>query len=262
MNKIRKSLKALGLIVSKPYLLNLILDENGIWEKYARNSYPGLPFLKQINLTDLLGSFNETIAPYEYLDGGSLPTDIGLLKALARQIPNCAFFEIGTWRGENVANVSQVAESCITMDLPDAEKVNLGMTDEYISQHAALSRHIPNIIHLKANSLTFDFNSLGKKFDLVFIDGDHHYKGVLNDTQKVFAHLIHENTVIVWHDYAFNPEKVRYEVFSAILDGLPESHHSRLFHVANTLCAIYFPKPAVTNKSGNLSFEVTVKAVG
>jgi hypothetical protein len=35
------------------------------------------------------------------------------------------------------------------------------------------------------------------------------------------------------------PENVRPEVLSGILDGLPKEEHNFLYHVSNTLCAIY-----------------------
>src|SRR5690606_41176729 len=58
-----------------------------------------------------------------------------------------------------------------------------------------------------------------------------------SDTENVFKHLIHENSIIVWHDYAYNPEKVRFEVMQGILDGIPKKFHSNIYHVANTMCA-------------------------
>jgi predicted O-methyltransferase YrrM len=258
MNKIRKSLRAMGMILRKPYLLNLILDENDNWKQYVLGKYPKSSGLPGISLTELFGPLQETVDPFMFLDGGSLPTDLALLRCLARQVESCSYFEIGTWRGESVANVSPLAAECYTMDLPDDEKQLAGMTEDYLRQHAMLSKHLQNVIHLKANSLHYDFASLGKKFDLIFIDGDHHYKGVLNDTRKAVAHLAHENSVLVWHDYAFNPERVRYEVFSGILDGLPAGWHDRLYHVDNTICAVYFPKGAKITGSVPPAFKVTL----
>ena len=261
MDKIRKSLRALTTILRKPYLLNLILDENENWFQYVRKNYPALSILPELTLTDLFGPLDETIRPFTFLDGGSLPTDLALLKGLARQIENCRFFEFGTWRGESVANISPVAKECYTLDLPDEEKRMMGMNDEYIRQYAILSKQLKNVTHLKANSLNFDFASLNKKFDLIFIDGDHHYNGVLNDTRKVISNLVHENSVIVWHDYTFSPENVRYEVFAAILDALPAHFHPKLFRIPNTMCAVYLPKPVKPSGNSAPIFEVTLKSV-
>lgn len=62
---------------------------------------------------------------------------------------------------------------------------------------------------------------------------------VLNDTKKVFENLIHENSIVVWHDYAYSAQKLRYEVFMAILDGVGKENHQFLYHPKNTMCAIF-----------------------
>jgi predicted O-methyltransferase YrrM len=256
MKKIRKSLQAISNIIRNPYLLNLVLNDNENWKRYVKKRFQ--QELPVVSFRDLFGTFNESISPFAFLDGGSLPTDLALLKGLARQVEQCTYFEIGTWRGESVANVSKVARECYTMDLPDEEKRNIGMTEEYIQQYAIYSKELSNVIHLKYNSLDFDFSALNKKFDLVFIDGDHHYEGVLNDTRKVIASLIHEKSVIVWHDYAYNPENVRHEVYAAILDGTAPGFRSNLYHVANTLCAIYYPGPLARCENNPGAFEISL----
>jgi predicted O-methyltransferase YrrM len=260
MNKISKAVKAVTNIIRKPYLLNLVLDDNEVRKQDVLKKNNGLERFPQLSLFDVLDTKEISVSPFAFLDGGSLPTDLALLKGLAGKFPQCSYFEIGTWRGESAANVASVAKECYTMDLPDDEKRELGYDEEYISQHAVFSKNLPNVTHLKANSLYFDFASLNRKFDLIFIDGDHHYESVLNDTLKVFIHLLRDNSIVVWHDYAYNPEKVRYEVMAAILDGCPAQFHRNLYHVANTMCAVYWknpPESLSTTKNG--SFEMIVR---
>src|SRR5690606_13002116 len=117
----------------------------------------------------------------------------------------------------------------------------MGMSEQYADMHGFFSQNNPHIHHLYGNSRSFDFNALNKKYDLIFIDGDHHYEMVKNDSAKVFEHLVHTNSIVVWHDYAFNPEHVRFEVLEGILDGTPKEFHPHLYHVANTMCAIFLP---------------------
>lgn len=261
MNKIVKSVKAIYSIIKNPYLLNLVLDDNERWKNYVVKRYPNRGKFPQTDFLTLFGGINETIDPFLFLDGGSLPTDLALLRMLARKFNDCSYFEIGTWRGESVANVSPFAKSCFTMDLPDEEKMILGMSKEYIQQHALLSKHLDNVRHIKANSFSYDFTEPGQKFDLVFIDGDHHYKGVLNDTRKVFSHLVHENSIVVWHDYAYHPEEVRYEVMAAILDGMDPLLLGQVYHVASTMCAIYLPVSLQANKLTEGTFKVNISFV-
>jgi hypothetical protein len=115
----------------------------------------------------------------------------------------------------------------------------MGVSDIIIRQQGIFSKKRPNIVHLKGNSGTFDYGSLNMKFDLIFIDGDHHYDFVKNDTQKVFTHLVHDSSVVVWHDYAVIPGEVRYEVLAGILDGLPDDAHSHLYYVDHTKSAVF-----------------------
>jgi hypothetical protein len=134
-----------------------------------------------------------------------------------------------------------VAKICFTLNLSATEMKQLGLDQKYIDLHGFFSKGLPNVTHLEGNSSTYDFQGLNRKFDLVFIDGDHHFEMVKNDTIKIFTHLVHNESVVVWHDYARNPETIRYEILYGILSGCPAPFHKNLFHIANTLCAVYLP---------------------
>ncbi len=203
--------------------------------------YDPITELPEISLTDLCGDSLEPAEPYAYLEGGSLPTDISLLRTLAKNIKDCHYFEIGTWRGESAANVARVAEEVVTVNLSPEEIIKLGGSEEYARAHFFFSKNQPNIRQLLCSTRDLDFKAFNRKFDLVFIDGDHHYDMICHDTRKVFNDLAHDSTVVVWHDYGLNPEMVRYEVLLGILDSVPREKHRRLYHVSNTLCAIYLP---------------------
>ena len=123
---------------------------------------------------------------------------------------------------------------------------------------------IPNLTRIGHDSSTFDFSSLGK-FDMVFVDGDHGYESVKQDTRSAFSVLRDERSVIVWHDYCVEHEAPWWSVMAGILDGAPEDERKRIRYVSNTLCAMYtrkeFPAaivehPAVPNKV----FSVRVSA--
>lgn len=237
MKKIKKTFKALAAILKNPWLLNRVLSDDKIWEEYLEKKY----HLKQLPLVDI-GEFisdSSEILEVAFLDGSSLPTDLALLKALSKKFQHCKYFEIGTWRGESAANVSDVSAECYTLNLSVQEMLQRGYTRKHTEQLGYFSKEKNNITHLYGNSLGFDFHSLNKKFDLIFIDGDHHYDYVKNDTEKIFQHLTHESTTVIWHDYAYHPEKVRPEVLAAILDGMPPAFHHSLYHVSNTMCAIF-----------------------
>ncbi|MBN2214029.1 MAG: class I SAM-dependent methyltransferase [Bacteroidales bacterium] len=219
--------------------------------------------LPTIDLLELFPGFEETLTTYSFLEGTSLITDIMLLKKLAKSYPECNYLEIGSWRGESIINVSEVSTHCTSVTLPPSE---MNTDKRYTDVHGVFSKNAKNLTEILHNSHTFDFNTLDQKFDLIFIDGDHSYKGVLNDTKKTFNLRKDSNSVIVWHDYGVSTETVRHSVLKAILDGIPPENHKYLYHVSNTICAVYIENrnfscyrtefPTFPNKK----FSVQVKA--
>jgi predicted O-methyltransferase YrrM len=209
-----------------------------------RDLQKGLP---TIDLLDLLPGLNETVKDYTYLDGTSRVTDIIVLKALARKFVNCQYLEIGSFRGESLVNVAEVAYECVSISLSDKEMEDIGL-DEYVKLQGFFSKNLHNVTHIYHNSLTYDFSQLNKKFDLIFIDGDHSYKAVKKDTENAFKLLKDNNSIIVWHDYgrAYNQEN--WSTIAAMINGVPEDKRNRIYHISNTICAIF------TNQQFSTSF--------
>ena len=249
MSKIGKALKALWWIARNPVLLNRVLSDEDTWQHYVERKY-GLPGgLPLITMDQLVEPDQCSLGPMTFLVGGSLPTDMMLLAGLAEGIRDCRYFEIGTWRGESVATISSRAHSCHTLCLTDEELRALGMNKVYIDTHRLFSRDLDNVIQLRGDSRTFDFASLDQKFDLVFIDGDHHRDSIVSDTRNVFKHLVHDQSIVVWHDYGFHPDKVRFEVMAAILDAVGEERTGMVYHVGHTKCAIFTGKVYACNSA-------------
>lgn len=243
MNKLNKLLSGIKVLFSKPYLINKIIDDESLHHDIIKKSHTtfsdGLPI---IELTQLLPEINEEITPYSFLGGGSLITDLALLKGLAKQYNDCFYFEIGTWRGESVANIATVSKNCFTLNLPNQILKGMGYNDEYLDQQGFFSKNIASITHLKGDSTNFDFSPYYGKCDVVFIDGDHRYAGVLNDTKIAYKLLKDENSIIVWHDYINHSFDIRWDVMRAILNGSTKNEFPHLYHVSNTLCAVYTKK--------------------
>lgn len=257
-------MKAIGQILRNPWLLNHVLNDNSVWQQQVSRQYQMSNGLPVVAIDDLLPGFAESLHTFAFLDGGSLPTDLALLKGLCKKFDDCRYFEIGTWRGESIANVAECAHSCVALDLSAEELRKRGVSEAQIDLLAYFSKDLPNVSHLYGDSMTFDFSKIGP-FDVIFIDGDHHYDYVLNDTQQVFQHLVHDESIVVWHDYAYNPEKVRYEVMAAILDGTPKAFHAHLYQVSNTLSAVFsktappsYPRkiPTFPNKKFKVKIEI------
>jgi predicted O-methyltransferase YrrM len=258
MGKLAKLAKVVGTIAANPRSLGkVLLDpyEIGFRNRVAqmRGFEKGLP---TIDLLDLVPGLDETIDPFCFMNGSSRTVDLAFLKALAKRYRGCRYLEIGTLRGESVVNVAAVAEECVSVSLSDEEMLARGWGNRYVENNGFFLRNSSNVKRIGHDSLTFDFSSLGK-FDMVFVDGDHSYEAVRHDTQSAFRVLRDENSVIVWHDYGVEYDSPSWRVMAGIVDGTPEGERGRLYHVSNTLCAIYIrgdfatsvvEHPAVPNK--------------
>ena len=86
MSKLKKLVKATQNIISEPSLLNLVLDENSVREQEHFQKYPNLKTLPQLSFDELLGAPLDADVDLFVLDGGSLPTDIALLKSLSQTV--------------------------------------------------------------------------------------------------------------------------------------------------------------------------------
>lgn len=267
MSRLTKTLRALGSLVRNPWLLNHVLAaDEATWQRQALASAAGRHGLTAhglpvVALTSFLPPSGDTVQPFAFREGGSLPTDLALLRGLARSMADCRYFEIGTWRGESAANVAQVAKSVHTLNLSAAEIQAIGLPVRYAELHGFFSKGLPNVKHLYGNSATFDLAGLGQPFDLIFIDGDHQYEAVRTDTRRVFEHLVHPRTIIVWHDAARQPGKTRWEVLAGILAGLPLGAGGQLVQVSNTLCVVYSPEPLLAFPPDPLADPVPVFSV-
>ena len=264
MTKLGKIFHIIRNVINQPKILLLLADNAFIFKKKILKKYPQTS-LPVVDILDIIPKLNETIQPYSYLEGGSTAIDLVLLKSLAKQFKPCNYLEIGSWRGESVANIVETGADCTIINLSEDEMQAMKLPTGYIKQHHLYSKDLANIHFIHHNSHTFDYSSLNKKFDLIFVDGDHHYDSVKKDTQKVFNLLRDDNSIIVWHDYGKTPESIRYDVFAGILDGLPSSEHKNLYHVSNTLCAIYTKQKLNTQPLSyptqpNKVFEINIKA--
>jgi hypothetical protein len=120
MNKFSKLVKALSLILQKPYLLNNVLKDEIVFKADFQKAFPSTVF-KQIRLVDLMETDEVQITPYAFLSGSSLATDFALLQLLCRKYQVKDYLEIGTWRGESAANVAPYVDSVCSFNLGDEQ---------------------------------------------------------------------------------------------------------------------------------------------
>jgi predicted O-methyltransferase YrrM len=212
--------------------------EEANWKQYVtvkKGLKDGLP---TIDLLDLLPGLNETIRDYTFLDGTSRVTDIIMLKSLAKKFDHCQYLEIGSFRGESLVNVAEVAKECVSVSLSDGEMKELGL-EKHIRLQRFFSKDLKNVLHIHHNSLTYDFSQLNKKFDMIFIDGDHSYGAVKKDTENAFKLLRDDQSIIVWHDYGHSYNLENWNTIAAMIDGAPEDKRQKIYHISNTICSIF-----------------------
>lgn len=217
-----------------------------------------------LDLLTLFPNFEEEVINYTYLDGTSRLIDLAVLRAACKMYEDCEYLEIGSWRGESLSNVAQAASSVTSISLSAVEMKQMGWAKEAEFQRL-FSKDLPNVEHIETNSLTFDFDNWGRKFDVIFVDGDHAYDAVKSDTANVFKLLKNEQSIILWHDTTRNYETPRWEVVAGILDGAPKEARSKIYHLSNCLISAYIPwdiethfppSPQVPNKT----FSVKISA--
>jgi predicted O-methyltransferase YrrM len=228
------------LILKKPSLVNLIIDCDLNFKDELIKRYHLPNGLKKINFKEFLKEEN-TLDSFSFLEGGSIVTDYLLLSALTKKLNKPTCFEIGTWRGESALAMAKHANKVVTLNLSKQELTNFGLSKEYVELQGYLCNKANNIEQLWGNTFNYDFTNHHRCYDLIFVDGDHKYKSVINDTKIAEKLMKNKKSVIVWHDYGFGAETIRYEVLLGILKGLPKDMHKHLYSVNNTLCAIYYP---------------------
>lgn len=208
------------------------------YEKMVTDKYK-IKQLPTIDILDLEPNLKDTISLYTFLPNTSTIPDMLLLRLLAKKYKDCAYLEIGSFRGESLVAVSEVAKECTSITLGPEDQRKFGFTEEEVKVSGVFAKNISNLTTIYHNSLTYDFDAHNEKYDLIFVDGDHEYSSVAKDTLNVFKLLKDENSVIVWHDYGHDSAAVRYDVFAGILEGTPEQYRKNLYHVSNTMCAIF-----------------------
>ena len=222
-----------------PFLSRRKSDKHDVWKEYVGNNHSFKNGLQTIYLDTLFDREIYEVGPISHLNAGMLPTDLALLRGLSSLYNNCSYFEICKRRSESIGTMAKVARECYSLNRPAGEIRKKGIRTSYMYMMGNYSRAQNNVVMLSGDSRYYDFTSLGRRFDIIFINSGRGYDRILNDTRKTFEYLTHDDSVVVWHDYSYFPEEIRYEVLAGILDGTDTAHREQLFFVSKTKCAIF-----------------------
>jgi len=212
-----------------------------VWKEYVRTNHTLEDGLKSIHLDFLFNKEIYEVGPISHLNAGMMPADLALLRGLASLYPECSYFEICKRRSESIGNMAKVARECYSLSKPAGEMRKKGIRNKYMYMMGNYSVAPDNVLMLSGDSLIFDFSSLNKRFDIIFINSSHRYERIMKETGNAFEYLAHERSIIVWHDYSYFPDQIRFEVLAGILDGTAPAYREQLFFVSKTKCAIFLP---------------------
>lgn len=240
LQKIKTLLKNKAKI--KNALLRIIYDEKKqqILKKYNKtelNTITPSEFFRHFDNYSL----NEPVSLFtDFMNGSSQVIDYLIICHAAKALKIKNYFEIGTWVGISAFNVSvnsPPGTNIYTLDLPfdhpEVKEYNIPV--HIFGYH---SKSVPNINHLKGDSLKFDFSPYKGKIDMVFVDGSHSMHYVINNSRKALEMLKGDESVILWHDYILGGN-LNTEVLCGILEGIPENEHCHLFYLQQSNMAIY-----------------------
>lgn len=212
------------------------LEDSQIREVYIQELFPGIE-----NESVPIGVINEQT-------GHTNKTDMLYVSAVAKHSGAVKMFEFGTYMGRTTRYLAH--------NNPHGHVFTLNLPPERDSRYAPFmgvlfkgQEEEKRITQLHTDSREFDTTPYRQQFDFVFVDGDHSYELVKNDTQKAFE-LLKPGGIIMWHDYApksdglvrffreFTQERPLFRIRSTCLlvyiDGIDVMNH-KLGHLPHSL---------------------------
>ena len=157
-------------------------------------------------------------------------TDMIYVCGMASAVNARRIFEFGTYRGQTTCGLAAVCKDALiyTLNLPPEADPRYA---PYIGMYIARSPDRDRITQLFSDSQVFDTAPYWESMDYIFIDGDHSYNGVKNDTEKALQ-MLKPGGIMVWHDYAAKSP--------GVLEYLAEFSQGRpLFRLRKTCLAVY-----------------------
>ena len=142
--------------------------------------------------------------------GGLMTLESLILVSLIKIINAKNVFEFGTYEGfttrlmiENLPKSGTVT----TIDIDSVDGVIFEGVDEKLAKKSlesireySFSNRRGQVEQIIMNTMEFSIDGREGKFDMVFVDANHHVKYAERDTENSFK-LIGEKGCIVWHDY-------------------------------------------------------------
>jgi predicted O-methyltransferase YrrM len=159
--------------------------------------------IRDVHVVELFGLDIEKIeVPFGAIDeqtGKVNQAELLYVNAVAKFLKAKNIFEFGTYMGRTTYHLAAVAPDAkvTTLDLPEDGGTKtwscLGVCYKGTDRE-------PQITQLLQDAYKFDPEPYRRSMDFIYVDGDHSYAGVKNDTEKALQMLKPGGTVM-WHDY-------------------------------------------------------------
>lgn len=190
--------------------------------------------IREVTLSDVFGEeIDKVEAPYGTVNettGKPNQAELFIVNVLARHRGARNIFEFGTFTGRSTYYFTGATPDTrvITLDLPPGP----GRTIPDVGLYFIKSDREDRITQLLTDSRKFDPAPYEKKMDFIFVDGDHSYEGVKNDTEKAFK-MLAPGGVILWHDYGASSDLGLVRYFVEFTQQTP------LFRIKKTSLLLY-----------------------
>lgn len=173
--------------------------------------------------------------------GGSGALDYLFLKEIAIKYALKSYLEIGTYIGESISCMEGVCEKRISITVPPEHHSSMSNWCKEKNMTDFSNRLVgEGVKQYLVDSWEFDFNTIEDDIDLYFIDANHCYNGVYNDTKKVFEHK-NDNSFVVWHDFRWDSFPDDEEVVQAVVDVIGLKQFGQVYYCDNNMCGIFVP---------------------
>ncbi len=159
--------------------------------------------IRDVHAAELFGpEFEKVEVPFGAIDeetGKVNQAELLFVDAVAKFIKARNIFEFGTYMGRTTYHLVGASPEAhvTTLDLPPEGG---SKTWPFLGNVYKGSDRESRITQLLCDSHKFDPAPYKQQFDFIYIDGDHSYEGVKNDTLKALEMLAPGGTMM-WHDY-------------------------------------------------------------
>jgi predicted O-methyltransferase YrrM len=191
-------------------------------------------YLPECEASDIVPNFSGTEVCFSQAPIGNWSTpliDVFVVIKAALGFQSQRILELGSYRGDTARLLAENTADNVAICAVDISEQH---GDSYRGKDVARK------ITRKVGRITTDLFAENEKYDLIFVDADHDFTSVMNDTEVAFK-VLAEHGVILWHDY-------RQDSYFHGMCGVAEAlnHFSKdhaIYAVHGTWLAIFSNKP-------------------